>query len=138
MTRNQLIENTFSLNEMSASLLLLLRVVFDVDKKHSSLDKDIYDLFEYPERLQESYRDEWCSWIKNTLHRHAFRDENKPDCQNLSHYLEQQYLHRSDEIKTRYCDYIAVVEKVTAMQNATNVQPFKSKLKRNLEILMQD
>lgn len=138
MTRNQLIEQTFGLNEATPNFLLLLRVVLDVDKKASSLDKDIYDLFEYPERLDESYKDEWRSWIKNTLHRNAFRDDSKQDAICLKDFLENQYIHRADEIKTRYADYVEVLETVAAMRNANNVQPLKSRLKRNLEILMQD
>lgn len=137
MTRNQLIEQTFSLHDATPGFLLLLRVVLDVDKTNSSLESDVYDLFQYPERLEDSYKDEWSSWIKNTLHNNAFKNPEQSDAQSLKDYLDKQYLNRATEIKDRYAEYSKVLEKVIAMQKSTNVQPFKSRLKRNLEILMQ-
>lgn len=136
MTRNQLIEQSFGLRDATPNFLLLLRVVLDIDKKNSSLESDIYDLFQYPERLEESYRDEWRSWIKNTLHKNAFHNDKKNDAQSLMDYLDTQYLQRNKEIKDRFTEYSKVLEKVVAIQQSGNVKPFKSKLKSNLELLM--
>lgn len=136
MTRNQLIEQTFALQDASAGFLLLLRLILDIDKKNSNLQQDIHDLFEYPERLENSYSDEWRSWIKNVLHRRAFRDRCKSDSDNLKDYIENQYTHRAEEINSRYAEYVTVLEKIAAINAANNVSPIKSRFKQTLELLV--
>ena len=66
LSRNQLIEMSFNLSRASARFLLLMRIITDFGENERSLEQDIMDLYDYPERLQTSYLDEWRSWIKNT------------------------------------------------------------------------
>ena len=137
LSRNQLIEQTFALNEASPQLLLLTRVIFDIDKNKSSLEQDIQDLYDYPERLTTSYVDEWRSWIKNVIHQQAFTENDKEDAVAVKHFLENQCIRREAEINRQYAKYLNIIEDVTAIAGASNVHSIGMRTGRRSDWLLQ-
>lgn len=67
--------------------LLALRLMYPPDQIEVTIDKEISDLYTYPERLQTSYCDEWRSLAVRGLFRHGFSDHGRADETNLEQYL---------------------------------------------------
>ncbi|KPQ28946.1 MAG: hypothetical protein HLUCCX14_08645 [Marinobacter excellens HL-55] len=67
--------------------LLAMRILFPPDRVEVTIDKEIKDLFLYPERLETSYRDEWTSIATKALFNHGFADHWRSDQDNLDRYL---------------------------------------------------
>ncbi|WP_150911845.1 hypothetical protein [Marinobacter halotolerans] len=67
--------------------LLALRLIFPPDRVEVEIDKEISDLYVYPERLEASYRDEWRSIATRALFRYAFGDHWRSDEENLNRYV---------------------------------------------------
>lgn len=67
--------------------LLALRLIFPPDWEVVGIDKEISDLYVYPERLEASYRDEWRAIAIRAIYDHAFTDHWLTDEENLNNYL---------------------------------------------------
>jgi len=67
--------------------LLALRLIFPPDRVEVKIDKEISDLYVYPERLNASYRDDWRSIATRALFRNAFGDHWRSDEENLNRYV---------------------------------------------------
>ena len=52
---------------LSIESLLLLRVAFDDKNDVCDLHQDVMDLYLFPERLDESYTDEWRAYVRRAL-----------------------------------------------------------------------
>ena len=126
MNKSELIESTFKLSKATSKSLFLLRIITDSEPQMKTLKRDILDLYEYPERLQEIYADEWRSWIKRTFHERAFNNPDKSDALNLQSFIEQQYAERGDEIDMFYKTYAAPVDWAESVNKADNVHTLKS------------
>lgn len=72
--------------------LLALRLMFPPDWVQVDINKEISDLYTYPERLATSYYDEWRSLAVRGLFDHGFRDHWRSEPENLEAYVE--YLRR--------------------------------------------
>lgn len=75
--------------------LLALRLLFPPDRVVVRIDREIADLYAYPERLEASYRDEWHAIATRAIFVNAFADHWRSDEENLQRYVS--YL-RSDAI----------------------------------------
>lgn len=137
LSRNALIENTFSLTTAPIRFLLLLRIIVDIDEPGHYLETDIHDLSVFPERLEGSYRNEWQTYIRRQLHTRAFAGEKQTDAANLSLFFEAQYAQHAGEIEQRLARYMATVDTALAMTNHHNVHPIPSPLKRHVESLLK-
>ena len=137
MNRNELIEKTFDLSNATAEFLLMMRIVTDFDGPTSSLKHDIYDLYQYPQRLKDSYLQEWRSWIKRVLHTEAFNDATLSDAESLQAWLDQTNKIHHHKIVKNYKEYVKVLELVEVMQESDNITPMKTRVQRTLDMLMQ-
>lgn len=72
--------------------LLAMRLMFPPERAVVKIDKEVSDLYTYPERLQASYRDEWLAIATRAVFRNAFSDHWRSDKENLENYL--RHLHR--------------------------------------------
>ena len=125
-TRGQLIESTFNLSNAPANALLLLRIVTDDEAVASTLERDIQDLYHYPERLTNSYMDEWRSWIKRALRLRAFNAPGLSDALSLQRFIEQQYRQRGAEIEQRFATFKQILQEVKDIEQASNVHRIKT------------
>ncbi|TGN39462.1 hypothetical protein [Marinobacter confluentis] len=89
--------------------LLAMRLMFPPDRAVVRIDKEISDLYAYPERLQASYRDEWLAIATRAVFRNAFSDHWRSDEENLDDYL--RYL-RSQAIPKCIHDHIELFRKL--------------------------
>ena len=121
MNKSKLIESTFNLSKATSKSLFLLRIITDPEPNMTSLKRDILDLYEYPERLKDSYADEWRSWIRSQLHKRAFKDSSCSDALNLQAFIEQQYDERGEEIDMFFKTYSAPVQWAQSVMSADNV-----------------
>ncbi len=137
LTRTELIEYTFNLQDASSIFLLLLRVVLDQEKPGNNLRQDIYDLGIYPERLEGSYHDEWRTYIKRHLHKNAFTDASLSDAEALMTYLQSIYESRLALIQEDFAEYDQIIERTILVNNSDNVMPIQHRLKNTLNMLMQ-
>ncbi len=133
MTKTEIIEQTFALNSASMSFLLMLRIILDEPISH--LNSDVEDLYLFPERLDDSYRDEWISYIKNRLVRDAFRHKNWSIAKNLNHFIEQQYQLHGDTIAKQYDALNRVIKQVESLKKASNIVCIPSRYKRSTQSL---
>lgn len=67
--------------------LLAMRLMFPPDRPIVRIDKEISDLYTYPERLHASYRDEWLAIATRAVYRNAFDDHWRSDDENLDNYI---------------------------------------------------
>ena len=135
MTKSNLIEKTFQLQKASVEFLLLLRIVFDTAPEKSTLSTDIYDLLTFPERLYDSYADEWRCWIKRRIQQGAFHDDSQSAPEALTRYLEDNYLPKKNIINQQYQEFLQVINHTKLVANAGNVKILKSKFRQQIEKL---
>lgn len=67
--------------------LLAMRILYPPDRVEVGIEKEIEDLYIYPERLDSSYRDEWRSITTRALVDHGFPDHWRTDEENLEAYV---------------------------------------------------
>lgn len=68
--------------------LLALRLMFPPERVAVRIDKEIADLYSYPERLEASYSDEWRAIATRAIFVNAFTDHFRTDEENLARYLD--------------------------------------------------
>ena len=69
--------------------LLAMRLIHPPPGVEVDIQKEIDDLYVYPERLQASYRDEWRSIAIRALFEHGFPDHWRSDEENLQRSLAE-------------------------------------------------
>lgn len=69
--------------------LLAMRLIFPPEWVEVTIEKEIRDLYVYPERLETSYRDEWTSLATKALFNHGFADHWRTDQDNLEAYVRK-------------------------------------------------
>lgn len=87
MSRIDLVQRVVRGNLNNPFDLLAMRLMYPPDRIEVTIDKEINDLYTYPERLQTSYCDEWRSLAVRGLFRHGFSDHGRADETNLENYL---------------------------------------------------
>lgn len=87
MSRIDLVRRTVAEDLDNPYDLLAMRLLFPPDRIEVSIDKEIRDLYTYPERLETSYYDEWRSLAVRGLFRYGFGDHWRADENNLQRYL---------------------------------------------------
>lgn len=135
ISRNTLVNDTFDLEKAPVSFLLFMRLLLDEERSKSTLEQDINDLYAYPERLHESYKDEWRSWIKNTVHRQAFTDANISDEEALQRFLQKQHDEKAGFLDETYAAYKKVVKQADIINSSNNVKPISKGVPSSLDAL---
>lgn len=104
--------------------LLAMRLLFPPEHIVVSIDKEIQDLYVYPERLETSYRDEWRSIALKALYKNGFADHGRIDQDNLQAYigfLRDQAIPRCIHDHFRL---FQALEEILAIQRAGNTISF--------------
>lgn len=68
--------------------LLALRLIYPPDRIQVPIEKEINDLYMYPERLGSSYYDEWRGLAVRGLFTHGFTEHWRTEPENLQQHLE--------------------------------------------------
>ena len=96
------------ISRLSDDVLLALRVLYDDPLDIVDLKQDIDDLTVYPERLHDSYRKEWETYVLKSL-----AAELKSNCDlSASEYIES-VMQRVEDVEQNSASYAAFLEKVT-------------------------
>lgn len=114
-----------NLSSLSLSSLLLLRVALDAEADNTDIAQDIHDLFLFPERLLDSYPDEWRAYIR----RRAV--ELDISLNNMNEDSQLTELIRSN--RTKYENLRSVLHDIEALLDAGNVSSIKTPLHKWLE-----
>ncbi len=104
--------------------LLAMRLLFPPEQSVVAIEKEILDLYLYPERLETSYRDEWQSIAVKGVYTNGFADHGRTDRKNLDVYLgflREQAIPRSTQDHSRL---FRALEEVLAIQRSDNTIPF--------------
>ncbi|MFD2179817.1 hypothetical protein [Veronia pacifica] len=125
------------LSSLSFRSLLLLRLALDANEYGCDIEQDIMDLYLFPERLAESYPDEWRSYIKRGLARLKIKESSVAAMlSDQPHTLnddEEKLLEKIRNAKPQFDRLIAVVDEAQRAQHADNVSALQTPLHRWLE-----
>lgn len=132
MNRVELVRQSVELHLSDIRDLLAMRLSFPPDQMVVSIEKEIQDLYTYPERLETSHRDEWQSIAVKALHRHGFTAAGQTDQQSLDAYLG--FL-RDEMIPRCIQDHLKLfqsLDEVLAIQQSENTIIFPDPRRRAL------
>lgn len=132
MNRIELVRQAVEQHLSDINDLLAMRLLFPPEQVVVAIEKEIQDLYAYPERLETSHRDEWQSIAVKALHKHGFDGNGQTDQQSLNAYLA--FL-RVDVIPRCIQDHPALfrsLEEVLAIQQSENTITFPDPRRRAL------
>ena len=119
----------------SADILTLFAFRYILDEPHPviNLEQDLQDLNTWPERLEDSYRAEWTSYIKKRLHTIKAKPEREQSA-FLQKHTELKSERNNDQRFSSFADQILHIQSLASTNNIT-VLP--TPLKRYLQRLLQ-
>ena len=119
----------------SADILTLFAFRYILDEPHPviNLEQDLQDLNTWPERLEDSYRAEWTSYIKKRLHTVKTLSEDE-QTQFWHKHAELSSKESSDERFTAFAEQIA---RIQALASTEKVSVLPTPLKRYLQALLK-
>lgn len=112
--------------------LLAMRLLFPPEHTVIAIEKEIRDLYTYPERLETSHRDEWKAIAVKALHRNAFRENGQTDEKNLEDYLGLLQEYAIDQCKTDNAELFRCLEQLLAIEQAANTITFHDAKRREV------
>jgi hypothetical protein len=104
--------------------LLAMRLLFPPEHSVVTIEKEILDLYLYPERLETSYRDEWQAIALKALYQHGFADHWRTDQDNLDAYLGLLREQRIPRCIHDHLNLFHTLEEILAIKNAGNTLTF--------------
>lgn len=126
MDRIELVRHAVEQHLGDISNLLAMRLLFPPDHMVVTIEKEIRDLYTYPERLETSHRDEWKSIAVKALHRNGFTGTDETDQQRLNTYLlylRKQAIPGCVETNRKL---FTCLEEILAIQRAVNTVTFRA------------
>ena len=110
-----------SITNLSLKSLLLLRIALDDNKDNTDIRQDIHDLYLFPERLTDSYPDEWRAYIRRRLVelKLSLNDTELTQCIANS--------------KAKYKSLLCILEQAEITSHTNNIQALKTPLHKWLE-----
>jgi hypothetical protein len=117
--------NPLKIASLSLNSLLLLRVALDSETDNTDIEQDIQDLFLFPERLLDSYPDEWRAYIKRRAVELDINLNNMNEDSKLTQLIRAH--------KSKYENLLAVLKDIETLLDAGNVSSFKTPLHKWLE-----
>ncbi len=129
-SRVQRMTRHLPISRLSIDVLLALRLYYDSAAQDGSIDKDIAELSEFPERLSGSYRAEWESLVKREVARQIIQQDARPVSEVIEIImadLESFYEH--DE---RFLRLLDIVRQAEAIEKTDNARVFPTPLRRQL------
>lgn len=125
------------LNSLSYRSLLLLRVALESPDEVISIEKDIEDLYLFPERLELSYKDEWLAYIKRAL---ACINISQAELQSIMNNNAAVNIEAAKHINQlitaadpQYQRLLNILTEVQQLNRSSNISPLKTPLHRWLE-----
>lgn len=127
---------TESLSALSIRSLLLLRLALNDERDNTDIRQDVQDLYLFPERLTDSYPDEWRAYIRRRL------VTVKLDIGELSRFKEggPVFQGSGDELqrlvtlaRPAYEKLVKVLEEAEISSHTDNVRALKTPLHKWLE-----
>ncbi|MFC3094128.1 hypothetical protein DRW07_11635 [Alteromonas sediminis] len=117
----------FSIDNVPLKRLFALRFVLSIPNDNTDLGQDVRELDIYPERLYDSYIQEWRAYSKRAIVKRV----NEEGCDNIITDIEQEIREvvRSETFK----NMVRHVEFTARMRGADNVAYLPHPLKRQLE-----
>jgi hypothetical protein len=112
--------------------LLAMRLLFPPEHSVVTIEKEMIDLYLYPERLETSYRDEWKAIALKAIYHHGFADHRHTDRDNLDAYLG---LLREQRVPHCIHDHLSLfhtLEEILAIKNAGNTLTFPDPRRQSL------
>lgn len=119
----------------SLDILTLFAYRYILDEPHPviNLEQDLQDLNTWPERLEDSYRAEWLSYIKKRLHTIKAKPENE---QSLF-WQKHSTLMSDDNNDQRFTAFANQITHIQSLASTDKVTVLPTPLKRYLERLLQ-
>ncbi|MFB2763906.1 hypothetical protein ACE062_09935 [Marinobacter shengliensis] len=136
MNRIELVRSVVEQHLTDIYDLLAMRLLFPPDRVVVPIDKEIKDLFVYPERLETSYRHEWTSIATRALFNHGFTDHWRTDQDNLDRYLGSLKEQSIPRCIHNQVGLFQMLEEVIAIQRSDNTIPFPDPRRRSLTRLI--
>ncbi|MBE0486082.1 hypothetical protein [Marinobacter sp.] len=112
--------------------LLAMRLLFPPERVVVPIDREIKDLFLYPERLETSYRHEWTSIATRALFNHGFADHWRTDQDNLDRYLASLREQSIPRCIHNHVGLFQMLGEVIAIQRSDNTIAFPDPRRRAL------
>ncbi|WP_414828989.1 hypothetical protein [Alteromonas sp. H39] len=133
-SREQLLSRHLPISRLSIDVLLALRLYYDSAEEGVSLDKDIAELSEFPERLSGSYRAEWESVVKREVARQLLHEDTRPVSDLIEIIMaELESLYHHDR---RFLHLLGIVKQAEAIEKTDNARVFPTPLRRQLMALL--
>lgn len=130
---NQLLEDRFD----DPYSLLALRLYFGADDWVQDINRDIDDLYEFPERLHGSYRSEWRSVAVRGIHQHGFTCHRQSDCISLQNYGDFLASEVLPQIVHDHNELFCILGQVLTIVESPRIASFKTPLRRQIEALLR-
>ncbi|GEA12353.1 hypothetical protein [Alteromonas sp. KUL49] len=127
--------NGFDINNAPIDTLLVLRVTLDKADPIQDIEQDLLDLPDFPERLFESYVDEWKSFIKRQCKVHNI-GLGTASREKLVNKLQALFSEREPWCKKVLQLGLEQITYVTQIQSSENIQVLTSSRKRAIERLL--
>lgn len=132
MDRIELVRHAVEQHLGDISNLLAMRLLFPPDHMVVTIEKEIRDLYTYPERLETSHRDEWKSIAVKALHRKAFIGQGRTDAENLETYIAYLKAEAIPECKLEHNRLFHKFDEILAIQQAENTIMFPDPRRKGL------
>ena len=129
-SRYKQLKEKLPISRLSDDVLLALRVLYDDPLDIVDLKQDIDDLTLYPERLQDSYRKEWETYVLKALAEDLKRDE----ALSASEFIENimQRVEEVEQNNTAYAAYRPLVAQAKTINDSGNTFVFPSPFRQQL------
>lgn len=114
--------------------LLMARIALDKPLVAENLEQDILDLYLFPERLTQSYPDEWRSFIKRHVRQYSSEEHKLNGVMPLLHHPEIE--NKIESIKERFERYRKIILESQAIVNSDAVATIETPLHRWLSKLI--
>lgn len=133
-SRVQLMSRHLPISRLSIDVLLALRLYYDSAAQGVSIDKDIAELREFPERLSGSYRAEWESLVKREVARQIIQQDARPVSEMIEIIMaDLETFYARDE---RFLRLLELVRHAEAVEKTDNARVFPTPLRRQLMALL--
>lgn len=110
------LNDILELDKLDIQDLFTYRFIFDDPKDLVDLEMDINDLSLYPDRINGSYKDEWCHYIKGSINRILAQQSLEKTESNIIALIEQ----RRSRLKDKADLYEALHDKIVRAQAIKN------------------
>ena len=129
-SRYKQLKEKLPISRLSDDVLLALRVLYDDPLDIVDLKQDIDDLTLYPERLQDSYRKEWETYVLKAL----AEDLKREEALSANEFIEN-IMERVEEVEkndTAYAAYRPMIAQAKSINESGNTLIFPSPFRQQL------